>query len=363
MKILFVVPTLANGGAEKVCVNVATGLYERGHEVKIVTTRKFECDYIPPYDMHMDLYNDIAHSKGPFKITEGWAIRKVVKQWKPEYTVSFMHHTNLLTYLATRGLDTRFIATNHITFFKPEYVKEKWWDTVVKRKMICLYPNLTVLTNDDKLAAMKYNKHVVVMPNPHNVSYDVEPLKRKKRIVLAGRLDSWPYKGFDIAIKAWGRIQANYPDWQMEIYGRGSKEAMECLQGLIMEYSSEDRTLLMGFSRSVLDVFRSSEVFLLSSRYEGFGVALLEAMAAGCACVVCDYLNHQREFCTNDGIDAVVYAEPDDEDSIAKGLERIISDNELRNEMSERAVAQSKKYTVAQLALKWEKYLMSITGK
>lgn len=360
MKILFVVPTLANGGAEKVCVNVATGLYDLGHDVKIVTTKKFVCDYQLQYDIHISLYDEISRCKGPFKLAEIKTVRKMVKLLEPDFTVSFMHHTNLMTYVATLGLSTRFVATNHVTLKKPDYVNENWWNGVVKRKLICLYPNLTVLTEADQKMAVPYNKHVVVMPNPHDVHYVDDKIEKSKRVVLAGRLEAWHTKGFDLAIKAWGRIQTQYPEWTMEIYGRGEQEAVDYLEKLIEECQCKDRVLLKGFTKNIHDVYRSSEVFLMSSRFEGFGLALLEAMACGCACVVCDYMNNQKGFCTNDEGDAVVYADTDNVESIVQGLSQLLEDRVLRESKSQMAIAQSKKYTVEELASKWEKYLMEI---
>ncbi len=363
MKILFVVPTLANGGAEKVCVNVATGLYDLGHDVKIVTTKKFVGDYPLLYDMHISLYDEISRCMGPVKLAEIKTVRKMVKLLKPDFTVSFMHHTNLMTYVATLGLSTHFVATNHVTLKKPDYVNEKWWNRMVRTKLIFLYPNYTVLTEADRVIAAQSNEHVVVMPNPHDVRYEDWDLPRKKCIVLAGRLDSWRTKGFDLAIKAWGRLQERFPEWTMEIYGRGGQDAVGFLEDLINEYSDSRRILLKGFTPNIHDVFRSSEIFLLSSRYEGFGLAMLEAMACGCACVACDYENNQRGFCSDGGEDAVVYAETDSEESIVMALDKLLSDENLREVMSKRARIQSKKYTVEELAMRWERYLLDIQKK
>ena len=98
-------------------------------------------------------------------------------------------------------------------------------------------------------------------------------------------------------------------------------------------------------------MFRESEIFVLSSRYEGFGNVLLEAMSQGCACIACDYKGRQREIIRNETEGLCI--EPEDVEQLAKAILRMITDEVYRNSVRINGISCSKDHDVSIIADRW----------
>lgn len=189
------------------------------------------------------------------------------------------------------------------------------------------------------------------MPNPLSMPpVEILRVERKKRILAAGRLNIWHCKGFDILIKAWARIQEKYPDWVVEIAGEGESGRVY-LESLIAENHLENRVVLSGFHLNIKDFFSDSEIFVLSSRYEGFGMVLIEAMSQGAACIACDYKGRQREIIQDDSQGLCV--ESENEDALANALSKMIEDEGYRKQVQENGWKRSQDFTPDKIGENW----------
>ena len=141
---------------------------------------------------------------------------------------------------------------------------------------------LVVLTDADKADWMKAGcNNVTVIPNPCSLDGQKMPIKSKKKVILAvGRLHE--QKGFDMLLQAWKPIEHQFPDWSLRIVGEGPKRAE--LKAQIAHLALE-RVILTGKADNVADEYASASFFVLSSRYEGLPLALIEAMWCGLPCV------------------------------------------------------------------------------
>lgn len=189
------------------------------------------------------------------------------------------------------------------------------------------------------------------MPNPLSI-LPAESINqnKKKRILAAGRLNIWHCKGFDILIKAWARIQEKYPDWIVEIAGEG-ESGRKYLEGLVVENHLEGRVILSGFHLNIRDYFNESEIFVLSSRYEGFGMVLIEAMSQGAACIACDYKGRQREIIQNESQGLCV--ESENEEALIKALSKMVEDREYRAKVQKNGWIRSKDFSPDKIGDNW----------
>ena len=189
-------------------------------------------------------------------------------------------------------------------------------------------------------------------------SQELTPSKQK--IILAsGRLDVWKSKGFDILIKAFALICKQNADWCLQIAGTGKAKSLQFLQKLAKkEGIPQSQIEFLGFQNDIQSLYQRSSIFVLSSRCEGFGMVLTEAMSQGCACVACDYKGRQSEIITDEtqGITCPV----EDVETLAQSMERMIRDHKYREECQRNAIERSKFYSLDNTMDRWEEILKKI---
>lgn len=145
---------------------------------------------------------------------------------------------------------------------------------------------LVVLTEADKAAWEKAGcTNVTVIPNPCSLDGQKVSIKsaKSKTILAVGRLHE--QKGFDLLLHAWKPIEKTYSDWSLRIVGEGPKRAELEAQ---IESQGLKRVVLAGATNNVLDEYEAASIFVLSSRYEGLPLALIEAMWSGLPCIAFD---------------------------------------------------------------------------
>ena len=145
---------------------------------------------------------------------------------------------------------------------------------------------LVVLTDADKAAWEKAGcTNVTVIPNPCSLDGQKVSIKsaKSKTILAVGRLHE--QKGFDLLLQAWKPIEKTYSDWSLRIVGEGPKRAELEAQ---IESQGLKRVVLVGATNNVLDEYEAASIFVLSSRYEGLPLALIEAMWCGLPCIAFD---------------------------------------------------------------------------
>ncbi|HHF3215732.1 glycosyltransferase family 4 protein [Vibrio alginolyticus] len=212
--------------------------------------------------------------------------RKIIKQANPDFIVTNWTSTNCLTILSTLGLNKKVIAYEHIHHDLPS----KIWQYARR----ALYPfayKVLALTDSD---LQKYNKYcrAIKVINPvsilegktDNTTDSAAVTERPKYVLGVGRLEQ--QKGFDLLINAFSLISDRVPDWKLRLVGGGTLEAELKEQANILGIS--DRIEFVGAVKDVLPYYQSSQVFVLSSRFEGFGLVIVEAQNAGNAVISFD---------------------------------------------------------------------------
>lgn len=217
---------------------------------------------------------------------------------------------------------------------------------------------LAVLTHDDQrdYAAMLAGATTRVerIPNalPHlggGVSDLTAPV-----VVAAGRLNV--QKGFDLLVDAFARVAARAPDWQLRIYGSGQEHAAlrERIDGLELY----DRVFLMGRTARMGEELAKASVFALSSRFEGFGMVIVEAMSKGLPVVSFDCPRGPSEIITH-GRDGLLVANGD-VDGLADGLLELIDDEPRRRALGAAALETSRAYDLTAIGRRWEELIEAL---
>ena len=204
-----------------------------------------------------------------------------------------------------------------------------------------------VLTEEDK-ASWTELSNVEVIPDP--LAFDiteVSPLKAK-RVIAVGR---YVYqKGFDLLLQAWAKIEKQFPDWELAIYGMGDRSSYENLAkqlGINM-----NRCHLNGSTQNIKKEYLESSLFVFSSRFEGFGMVLIEAMACGlpvvsfdCPCGPKDIVSHDE-----DGL----LVPSGDIDKLANAMSQLMDSYEQRHQMAKNAISNVCRFQIDEIADRWQ---------
>ena len=186
------------------------------------------------------------------------------------------------------------------------------------------------------------------MPNPLPFVPEVPSPRTGNAVVSVGRLSD--QKGIDMLLDAWAEAAPLHPDWRLRVYGSGEDE--EILRKQCTALGLDGSVDWMGRTNDVPGALRGGSVFVLSSRGEGFPLALMEAMATGLPCAAFDCAPGVREI-VRDGEDGLL-ATLGNTGELARRLDTLMSDKALRDSMGEAARANIQRFTTDEVVRRWE---------
>ena len=206
---------------------------------------------------------------------------------------------------------------------------------------------LVVLTDKDMESWFELN-NVYVIPDPLSFKPSSKSNLSEKKVIAIGRYSS--EKGYDMLLSAWQKVAQVFPDWRLEIYGDGNREPLNLLIDSLN--IDKNRCVLNGRTNEVEKLYTGSSVFVCSSRFEGFGMVILEAMACGLPVVSFDCPWGPRSIITNyvDGI----LVENGNVEKLAENMILLMSDKNKRIEMSNNAIRNVQRYNVEEIAKQWK---------
>lgn len=370
-KIVFCTPALYSaGGVERVVAVKANYFAEQlGHDVTIIVTEgKGRESFFPisdkvriiNYELNYEELWRLPFGKKVFVyIIKQRRFKKLLKddlmQIRPDFTISTLRreinflngikdgslkigelHVNRANY---RNLDSKH--SNHLKSF----FAKMWMNSLLghlKRLDIMVVLTDSALNNWPEL------NNVVKIPDSLPFRIDCKSYLSVKRVISIGRYTS--DKGNDLLLQAWAIVEKQMPEWTLDIYGNGDKEPY---QKQIVELNIDrQRCHLHGPVTDVKKEYLSSSVFVLPSRFEGFGLVLIEAMACGVPVVSFDCDNGPRSIITN-GVDG--YLIPSfDIDAYAEKLILLMRDENLRRQMGKNARKTASRYDIDKIGQQWK---------
>lgn len=374
----------AVGGLERVICDFSNEFTRRGHHVTVVT---FDETQDPPYypiDQAVSIINlqkeKRLHISGPEKFEReiyrlggraaarqwkfSWKRRHgvsdfagVVKEINPDVIVSFETMTSreiieegIKIPLITSLQNDSEICCQGLPHGEIRAIKES---TAVHVLLKSFAEFLKSWINEEKIRSIPN-----VIPQ-FELPVQLEDHKNKFKIINVARLNK-KQKRQEILIKAFALIAEKYPDWSVEIWGKDTSNYKQELETLIHKHHLEERVFLKGTTHEINQVYQQADILGFPSAFEGFSLALGEAMSAGLPVVGFKSCNSVRGI-VEDGVTGVLSA--DGTEAFAMALEELMKDREKRIRMGQVAHEAMKAYNSQSVWNQWEKLLNNTIEK
>jgi glycosyltransferase involved in cell wall biosynthesis len=369
MRLLIFISSLSSGGAERVSANLANYWATKGWEITIVTLSQQSMD---SYDLHPAVKRMALglSAKSTNVLAVLWknirrviSLRRVLRQIQPDIALGMMVEPSVLLALAAWGLPTlRTVGAEHI---HPPQSPVGYLRDTLRSHTYGLLNAVTALSSEGKdwLKTHTNAQRVTVIPNA--VTWPLsgqEPrispgalYQSERQLLLAvGRLEA--QKGFDWLIEAFSNLADKHPSWDLVILGEGLLHST--LEGQVRESGLEHRIFLPGRAGNMDEWYERADLYVMSSRFEGFPMALAEAMAYGLAAVSFDCDTGPRDIIRHE-LDGLLVAQGNVAELTA-ALDRLMSDALTRQRFAERAVEVRERFSMERIAGMWEKLFEEI---
>lgn len=376
MKILYCTPQLYGaGGLERVLSIKMNALVARGHDIVVVTTDQKGRDPFFALSPNIQLIDLALNYKDDFanpiwkRLTllyqkrkkHKHALSRVIASCLPDVIISTFHEE--VSFLPDIAGRIPLIVERHTSKddmmleHKSHRLSPRW----LLHKLYCYnderyaarFDRLVLLTQEDRKKWPLYN--VEVIPNPLSLSGNAKAPLGGKIALTIGRYTE--QKDFATLIDIWSLVDRQQRlGWQLHIVGDGHLK--ERLQEQIISLGLDGEVRLLPPRRHVEELYREADIFLLSSRFEGFCMVLLEAIHMGLPVISFACPSGPRDII--EGTGAGYLLAPGDKVGFAEQLAVLMSDLELRKKMGQNGIERAKQYNVDHIISLWEKLFLSI---
>ncbi|GAB3711930.1 glycosyltransferase family 4 protein [Flavobacterium koreense] len=362
MKLLYITNGLnGSGGLERVLSIKASYLAEKmGYEVHIVCLNDSHLNLFYDFSPKINLHS-ISVSGNPVSYIKSYisGLNKVVSQINPN--VILVCDDGLKAFFLPLLIKSKakMIYERHVSktisigknagFLKRITTKFQFFLMNILAKK---YDKFVVLTNENCKEWPLQNLEVI--SNPLSFYPEASAALTIKKVIAVGKQSH--QKGYDLLLQAWQKVVAQQPDWQLEIYGK-----KEPLEGLELQASSLGISSNVQFFEPVKSIekkYLESSIYVMSSRYEGFGMVLIEAMACGVPCVSFDCPYGPSDIIA-DGEDGFLVANGDIA-LLAQKLLLLIEDDALRTMMGNNAKVNVKRFLPETICNHWDALFKSL---
>lgn len=393
MKICFITSTIFSlGGVQRVVSVLANKLSENCKVEVLCTDEKFKIDrslYNLNPKIKVQLNHDLLRKRIGSKII-GKVFRKInykdgiLNNSKMKSILAYTYYpyeirNNFIKYLNSQNYDaiigvegdyslllgiitdklkTRSIGWQHNSYDAYLNNKDKyyWGQDELFKSYIPKLNEYVVLTNDDKI---KYKEKLgvdcKVIYNPLSFESNMKSSYDNKSIIFVGRLVE-QQKGLDFLVEAFSKVHKSKNDWTLNIVGEGPDK--QKLIDSIKKFNLENSIVLSGESDNVKEHYLKSSIFISTSRWEGFGLVITEAMECGLAVVAFDN-SGPREIINKPNINGILVKRYD-VNQLANEIIKLIEDKEKRKNISYESIKRAEDFKINYIIDQWNKTIKGI---
>lgn len=392
MNILFLLKSLDIGGLEIVTATLANKFIEEKHNVTIFSFFQAKtsienrlCNKIAVYSQKEYRCSD-ENIKALRKVLIDNKIDIIINQWGLPYVPILVAHK------AANGLNIKIISIHHnapsangklydcnisISNANNEIkkiifiCKKSIIRFITSRSMRYVYNHSDVyqvlspsfVERFKNFTGIKNPKKLMVQTNPVTIEtgdFVLKPANKEKEIIYVGRID-YNQKRVYRVIDTWALLEKKYPDWRLTIVGDGVERENIEKQAKALGLKNVS---FEGF-KSPIEYYKRARILMLTSEYEGFPLVLAECMSFGVVPAV--YGSYSAVYdIVNDGVNGIVFPyqkEGFSAENAATQLQKIMHNDAVYNDMAEKAIETSKRYSVDEIYKSWEKTFEKICQK
>lgn len=341
-RITFICNHLFGGGAERVLVSLVNQCDRKGYLVSIVA---FDGKERYPINENI-LVKEIGGSSSLLK--QSRAIRKELRQIKPDIVISFEYFVNLATIIAAAGMGVRVIVSERND---PARVGSGLLKDPLRNLLYTFCDKVVCQTPDAKAYFPAYvQKHTVVILNPVKEGLP-EPWSgiREHRVVNFCRLNK--QKNLQLLIDAFSDFHKEFEDYVLVIYGNGPEA--ETLSKYITDSNMDEIVQIRPNCPDVHEKVLRSAMFVSTSDYEGLSNSMLEAMCIGLPVICTDCPCGGARMVIQDGENGILVPVGDRRE-LANAMKQVANDENMAKGFGERASRLRKKLVIDKIVKQWE---------
>ncbi len=365
MKLLYITNAVnGSGGLERVLSIKANYLVEKlNYKVNILTLNNGHDNSFFDFDSSI-VFHDILVSGNPVSYVKSYftGIRNTIKQINPDVIVVCDDGLKAFFLPTILGKSIPIIYERHVSKnieIGKNYGISKLLLAKLKMKTMDVFASsfskFIVLTPENT-KEWKLN-NLQIIPNPLPFYPKESATLLNKKVIAVGKQSY--QKGYDRLLKSWQKVHAKNPEWQLEIYGRF--DASEGLEQLTKSLQIENSVYFFEPQKNIIDHYLQSSIYVMSSRFEGFGMVLIEAMACGIPCVSFDCPFGPSDIITNE-VDGFL-VENGNTNALAQKLSLLIEDTELRLKMGQHAKENVKRFLPENIMQQWDELFKSVVNQ
>ncbi len=355
--VALVISDLGGGGAQRVATTLANAWAREGRRVAVLTLAAPETDlfFVDPSVARHHL-GGIGDSQGLVSklganLRRIIALRRALQIASPKVSVGFISPTNILLIIAATGLGMRVVISERNDPARQSFGLA--WN--VLRRLLYRFADVVTANSHSALDTMRAYVpagKLAFAPNPVPPPSDGPTAELDAPTILAvGRLHR--QKAYDVLLAAFALFAEGSPDWRLVVLGDGPLR--EALEARARDDGISPRVAFRGRVSDPYPYYRSADIFVLASRYEGMPNALLEAMSCGLPSIVTDASSGPLEYVAHEVTGLVVPTE--DSLALAAAMDRLAGSRDLRRRLGLAAKARiaDDGFTLAQIT--WESVL------
>lgn len=360
MKILYVVPNINNeGGVARVLAIKTHYLIENyGFEITILTQNNGHDNLFFDFNKNI-IFHEMHLNGNAFRFFNSFRnqLKSTIIKIKPDRIIVCDNGLKAFLIPFIIKLKIPLLLEIHSSLYIEEKNHKNKLLSILKSKLFSFYK---------KFGANQYNQVIVVSPesikewnlkrgivisNPLWFLTDKVADLSQKKVISVGR--HVYEKGFDRLLEIWKKVILRHPDWNLSIYGKSNPDFD--IVALAKKLNIDKNITFFEPVKNIHEKYLEASIYLMTSRYEGFGMVLIEAMASGLPCIAFDcpcgprsiIENNQNGFLIEDG----------NENQFIQKLEYLIENENLRIDMGNKSKISINKYQIEAIMEQWNSVL------